>query len=241
MDTYEAVLTKRTQLTHDTYIYAFSIEQDKEFVFRAGQYLILLIPRSDGEVARRLYSLVSRPDQPRHIEILIKKVHDGVASNFLSSVNVGDRVKFDGPAGVFYLRASVRPKLLLAASSGIAPIWSMLMTLAHEGSFRHKVELAWGLRNEHDMYFEKDLKELAAHEPNFSYTLCYSREGEKLGDDHTVYKRIDAYMSERIQQGASYVGHDCYICGGVNATENLRQMLYQAGVIREQVFFEKFV
>ncbi len=56
----------------------------------------------------------------------------------------GDRLTLSGPMGSFYLRNGKRPLLMLAGGTGLAPLLSMLHTLALQGSTR-PITLLYGV------------------------------------------------------------------------------------------------
>ncbi len=57
-------------------------------------------------------------------------------SSWLERAQPGDSVAITGPLGSFYLREVVRPLLLLAGGTGLAPFLSMLEVLAQRQEAR---------------------------------------------------------------------------------------------------------
>lgn len=93
------------------------------FQFLPGQYFDLGFPGAP----LRTFSPASQPDS-EEIEFHIRALPGGAASSVLTGqLAPGDTVAINGPHGGAYLReAHQGPLLLLAASSGLAPIKSIL-------------------------------------------------------------------------------------------------------------------
>ena len=75
----------------------------------------------------------SFPDRP--IRLIVPYAPGGAMSEYLAQrCTVGDRLDLTGPMGSFFLRESPRPLLLLAGGTGLAPVLSILESLAVAGS-----------------------------------------------------------------------------------------------------------
>ena len=90
----------------------------------------------DGEPARRRAHRADR-------EALSQAGGSRACSTARSSA--GDELRFTGPYGAFHLRDSDRPILMVAGGSGMAPILSLLRSLAEQGSDR-TVRFFYGAR-----------------------------------------------------------------------------------------------
>lgn len=102
----------------------FSLQAERPLSFLPGQYVNLQVP---GSKETRSYSFSSAPNQTE-LSFLIRDVPDGLMSTFMrSKANTGDFMMFTGPYGSFYLRPTIRPILMLAGGTGLAPFLSMLL------------------------------------------------------------------------------------------------------------------
>lgn len=134
------------------------------FAYRPGQFLTLRLAVGSRHV-RRCYSMSSAPavdDAPR---VTIKRVRDGVGSNWVCDhIRAGDTVEVLPPSGSFTPRAGLDGDfLLLAGGSGITPVFSILRSTLHLGTGR--VVLLYMNRDEHSIIFRKELMTLAAAHP----------------------------------------------------------------------------
>jgi len=247
---FEATLTKRTELTHDINLFNFEIVNDT-LQFLAGQYVIMLITFPDGTVARRLYSISSESQNTKSFDLLVKRIPGGMASNYLAGLPIGGKVSFQGPAGVFSMKDSdpTKSKVFLATSTGIAPIYSMLRSRILDGVTNEKWYLFWGARTKNDLHWVKELEEMRRKNPSFKYSFCLSRESDpsqKTMPPECALGRIDASFQNDILESVKgntelLNGYEYYICGSINAVETLRQSLIGEGVEKKNIRSEKFI
>ena len=247
---FEATLTKRTELTHDINLFSFEIVNDT-LEFLAGQYIIMMLTLPDGTTARRLYSISSDSQNTKGFDLLVKRIPGGMASNYLAGLSIGGKVSFQGPAGVFSMKDSdpAKAKVFLATSTGIAPIYSMLQSRIKEGVTNEKWYLFWGVRTNNDLHWVKELEEMKRQNPSFTYIFCLSRESDlsqKIMPTQCTLGRIDACFQNNILESVKgnielLNGFEYYICGSINAVETLRQSLIGEGVEKKQIHSEKFI
>jgi len=243
---YHTQLTKKINLAGDVYLLEFSLIKPKEINFLAGQYLILLVPSDDKNISR-LYSIASPPWQKNSFELVIELVEGGVASNYLKSLKLGDKVFFKGPAGIFTLRKIERNKVFFATGTGIAPIRSMIMEgqrLLFDSKIRSQRFLFWGLPKKQDVYFLKEFKKITQEDKDFLFKICLSREeGLDFYDNHFfslghVDYVFDKELYPKIKEKIS--DFDFYLCGGRMVVESIRQFLLKKGISQSNIVFEKF-
>ncbi len=128
---------------------------NSSFEFRPGQYINVI---GSGGI-RRSYSIANAPAADQHIELHIREVDNGLMSRYwFQSAKVNDLLRLHGPLGTFVL-ADVGGKdlLFLATGTGIAPVKSMLESLAAQSPSDPKprsVTLAWGGRARGDLYWD---------------------------------------------------------------------------------------
>ena len=176
-------------LTHDIRRLELQVTEPADFSFLPGQYVDVWIPGSDD--ARRSFSMANLPGDGR-IELIVKRYEGGRFSSACSTARSsrGDELRFTGPYGAFHLRDSDRPILMVAGGSGMAPILSLLRSLAHEGSER-PVRFFYGARSEQDLFYVDLVQELGAQLPDFEFVpvigfvhepACACIEAGEIGD-----------------------------------------------------------
>jgi len=100
--------------------------------FMAGQY-ISLYPTIGNILTGRPYSISSSPNQIGYYDITVRRVENGLVSNYLlDEVKIGDVLECSGPAGNFYFNPLVHEKAMvcIAGGSGITPFMSMIREMS---------------------------------------------------------------------------------------------------------------
>ena len=93
---------------------------------------------------------------------------------------VGDRLDISGPYGVFTLREGEDDLVFVGGGAGMAPILSLLRSMAERGITR-KATYYYGARGRRDLCFEEELRELEGSLPNFRYVPALSEPAEGDG------------------------------------------------------------
>ncbi len=106
--------------------------QDDDIQYKAGQFLTLII-NIDGKEVRRAYSLCSSPVVDDNPAVTVKRVENGLVSNWLNdNLKIGDSIKVMDPMGSFtteYDSQNKRHLIMFAGGSGITPMMSIIKTM----------------------------------------------------------------------------------------------------------------
>lgn len=238
LESYTAKLVTKNPVTTDIFILTF--EADRPVMFVAGQYMILHVPIENDDYARRLYSMANAPMGNR-IELVVKRIPGGVGTKYVEAMEVGATIKFQAPAGLFTLRKDGRNVIMLGTNTGIAPYRSMILDEMNSGPLKRELHLFWGMRMRGELYYGDELAALTKQDPKFAFTACLSR--DETDHDGVIAGRIDNVLTSHIlpQFSDTLASYDFYLCGGVGFIDSLREKLAEAGVIKECIYFEKFV
>jgi NAD(P)H-flavin reductase len=241
--TYKTILSKKTQLNSDTYLYHFDLTDPKEIIFKPGQYVMLKVPSDKGPISR-LYSIASSNNDKAGFELIVEIVPGGLASNYLFSMSEKAEVIFQGPAGMFGLKENKKEKVFLVTGTGIAPARSMLGSDINN----QKYHLFWGMKSYQDIYILNELKQWNNETmKQFEFKICLSREQnlEMIPETDRKFFGIGHVDSCFMQQFNHLTVEqlnnlEFYLCGGRLIVESLRQFLQAKNVLRENIIFEKF-
>jgi len=160
MHFYKIPVSEKSFETKDSVSLHFKITDLPETFhkYHPGQHLTLRLTIKDKEY-RRSYSMSSAPGQET-ISISIKKVDDGIVSNYLfNTLNAGEQIELSGPEGHFFIKpdsAKRQNYYFFAAGSGITPIYSMIQSLLEDEPMS-MVYLLYGNRTEEDIMFHEQL------------------------------------------------------------------------------------
>lgn len=221
------------------------------FNYKPGQYLTLQF-NIKGENVRRSYSLCSSPNLEEPLRIGVKRVKDGLVSNYINDqLSVGDTVEIMPPDGRFIADVDAqhyKSYYLFAAGSGITPILSILRTVLYTEEQSH-VYLFYGNRNKASIMFDQELEVLQQQYPErfvLEHTLSKAKSKwglwSKSSDDTYRKGRIDAkaiqwFINEYppYAQNAEY-----YICGPGTMIDNTKNALKAIDVPEDRIFMESF-
>jgi len=200
-----------------------------EVKFFPGQYMDIAVPGTD-EV--RSFSMANTSSREGLLEFIIKVYPDGLFSGFLDTqLKVGDRLELTGPFGVFTLREGEGDLVFMGGGAGMAPILSLLRSMAERGIHR-KATFYYGARGARDLCFEDELREIAEKLPSFTYIPALSDEtwdGE-TGLITDVVKRLARDLA----------GAHAYVCGPPPMVEAAIPLLQTLGVAEKRIYYDKF-
>jgi len=217
------------------------------FNYHPGQHLIIKFI-VNGEEARRSYSLNSCPFNDESLQVTVKRVKEGLVSNFVGDhLKAGDELEVMIPQGRFYAdiqEDAYKTYFLFAAGSGITPIISILKSVL-VASPNSAVNLFYGNANQDTILFKSELEELLNQYPE-SLQIVYTLSSPKVWSSWQQWKgkkgRINAESVEwfitnhpPIAQTTEY-----YICGPGAMNISVRDTLLSLGIPKELVHIEQF-
>jgi len=232
METFTAQVGEIENLTHDVRVIRLELIHPPQIRFQAGQFVSFEVPKPGLPFPlTRPYSIASAPSNPYVIDLLLNLVPGGPGSTFLFSLQSGDPVTFRGPAGTFVLREYPDRRLLFVATgTGIAPIRSMLHARLPSPT---PITLIWGLRHEHDVYYQHELAELGAQFPEFSYTITLSQPSSSWAG---AVGRVQSHLESHI---AAVDDLAVYVCGSKAMITSVIEQIRSRGMCpihREQYY-----
>jgi ring-1,2-phenylacetyl-CoA epoxidase subunit PaaE len=219
-------------------------QYQSDFSYIQGQYLTLKA-HIGGEEVRRSYSICSAPYE-NELRIAIKKVEGGLFSTFANEkLKKGDIVEVAPPDGRFFPKKS--PPLggtegglvLIAAGSGITPIFSILKTILKEEP-ETKITLIYGNKNAASVIFREAIEGLKnKYMSRLSVFHVLSR--EKV-DAELLHGRINAAkMSDFIAKMPEILrGSAYFICGPEDMIQDVKSVLIEKGIDKKDIHFELF-
>ncbi|PIW64925.1 MAG: hypothetical protein COW12_04270 [Candidatus Omnitrophica bacterium CG12_big_fil_rev_8_21_14_0_65_45_16] len=205
-----------------------------EFDFDAGQFASIMIPSQEpGKVVKRAYSIASPPQWKGSIELCLKLVKDGFATNYMWGLKEGDSVQIQAPLGRFVPKQPL-PKTLVYVSTGtgIAPFRAIYHDLLSKGT---PVEIwnIFGNRYEDEIIYKEEFEELARKHSNFKNVFTVSRPKTWTGEKEYVQFMLKKY----IQNGQD---KNLYICGLTNMINEVEKTALEIGFEKTHIHYEKY-
>ena len=227
-------VVSKEAVTHDMRHLVLTLLEPQEIAFFPGQYVDITVP---GSAEVRSFSMANvSSKQSGQLEFVIKVYPDGLFSAFLdSTLKVGDRLEVVGPYGMFTLRYGRDCDLVfLGGGAGMAPILSLLRSMAERGSTR-KATYYYGARRRRDLCFEKELYALEQALPNFRYVPALSEPDDEPWDGE-VGLITDVVKGHE----QDLTGVDCYVCGPPPMVEAAMAVLTTLGAHEKHIYYDKF-
>jgi 3-ketosteroid 9alpha-monooxygenase subunit B len=198
-----------------------------DFSYRPGQFLTLRLPAGSGSVGR-CYSLCSSPHVDDVLRIAVKRVRDGVGSNWINdTLAVGDEVECLAPGGVFTPKSFDDDLLLFAGGSGITPVLSILKSALAAGT--RQVVLVYANQHEKSVIFAGQLRNLAEGHPGRLHVLHWLESVQGLPSRELLEALIAPYSS-----------YTAFLCGPSPFMETVTHALRDCGVPPARIHIERF-
>jgi propane monooxygenase reductase subunit len=222
-------------LTHDIKRLVLRLDDDDRLSFQPGQYVDIAIPGADGE--HRSFSMANTPSTGDRLEFMIKLYPGGHFSGLLGdgTLAVGDQLEVDGPYGVFTLReTSPRRLLFIGGGAGMAPILSLVRSMAEKGSERAGTYY-YGARTERDLFHLAEIELLAGDLPDFRFVPALS---ESAGENWSGESGLITDVVDRLEEGLEDV--DAYLCGPPPMVDAAIALLLARGTAESHIFYDRF-
>lgn len=210
--------------------------------YEAGQFLTLLLEHEGHEV-RRSYSLSSTPGVDARARLTIKRVANGeISRRLLQTLHVGSLLYSLPASGRFTLNATKEEKsdvFLLAAGSGITPVFSLLKAVLTQQTQR-RVILIYSNAHASSTIFLKELEEWQQRYPD--RLIIEHIWSNPLGGQ--VGRRLNNTLLEKLVNQYHQARHgrpEFYLCGPEDYMRLIRIVLIFMGFEADSIKRENFV
>lgn len=233
---WEASVTGHRMLSRD--VLGLTVQLDQPMEWAAGQSVKAEIvqPPHAAPAVRRYLTPVNNPANGTWMDFQVKIIPWGMFSPALARWAVpGAQLRLSSPGGSLRLsEESVRPVLMLAGSTGLAPMMSMISALAVRPD-PPEVSLFFGARDPGGLYAACELDKLAAANPWLSVTYTVDAPPIRCpgycGKHGTV---VDAALH------GDWRDHEIYVCGPPSMVEaavrRLEALSYPAGQVHTEAY-----
>ena len=156
------------------------LQLDRPMPYHAGQYVNVAVPQCPRRW--RYLTPAIPPDDSGAIEFHVRAVSGGMVSNaIVNETQPGDRWRLSSPHGGLQVDRDGGDVLMVAGSTGLAPLRSIVMDLTRWGE-NPRVHMFFGGRYPCELYDLPTLWQIAAHNPWLSVTPVSEHNGDpRLG------------------------------------------------------------
>ena len=229
-----AEVVSKDAVTHDMRHLVLRLIEPDWIKFFPGQYMDFAIPGTDEVRSFSMANTTSRDGGL--LEFVIKVYPDGRFSQFLAeTLAEGDRLEITGPFGVFTLREGDNDLVFVGGGAGMAPILSLLRSMAERG-LQRKATFFYGARTRKDLCFESELRKLEQKLPDFQYVPALSEPGDDDGWDGETGLITDVVK----RRAGDLRGAHAYVCGPPPMVEAALPLLETLGVEEKRIYYDKF-
>ena len=234
---YPSRLLSRTWVAKNTV--AFQFHRPRNFLFRPGQFIDLILPAIPTSSLHGLTHTFSIASSCFASSILlVTRMRDSNFKRALSVLPLGTEVSIRGPMGSFVLHNDLsRPAVLVAGGIGIAPFLSMLSSAAIDKA-HPPVFLFYANRYVEDAAFMDTLWDLEMSNRSFHFVPTFTR----IGPGHAGWNGATGPINAQILSKHIKTLQDpiYYVAGPPGMVSAAYQTLFELGVPEENIQIEHF-
>jgi len=208
-----------------------------------------LTVNNDDEIVRG-YSMANHPAEGNIIMLNVRiatpppplwnDVPPGLGSSYIFNLKPGDKVTVSGPFGEFFAKETENEMVFIGGGAGMAPMRSHIFDLFHTKKTNRKVSFYYGARSLREMFYDDEFKKLAEDHPNFSYHVALSEPMEEdnwTGPTGFIHQVLhDTFLKDH--EDPTEIEY--YMCGPPMMIDACDKMLYDLGVEKDMVAYDKF-
>jgi ring-1,2-phenylacetyl-CoA epoxidase subunit PaaE len=227
--------------TEDAITICFKQPGLRKIKYQSGQYITLIL-RINGRKFARPYSLSSSPSVDTTLDITVKRIPDGVVSNYINNeLKVGDILEVLEPTGDFTCENHIDSIFLWGVGSGITPLFSIIKEVLNRQDMS-AIHLVYGNKNRESTIFRNQLSFLKqVYADFFSVTNFYSQsEGVDQCDDMHTGRISSSFVTSLASQHKNLKCSVHYICGPKDLKDTIRNSLMELEVPSSAIYVEEF-
>ncbi len=228
-----ASVERLERLSPDVMRVILKLDGGEAIRFYAGQYINILL--DDGE--KRSFSFATAPHVSDRIELQIRLIPGGrYTTHVFERMKAGERVRFEGPLGSFFLREdSHKPIIFVAGSTGFAPVKSMIEYAFRRGMKRRMI-LYWGARRLRDLYLAELPRQWEREHDNFKFVPVLSDAAPEEGWSGRTGLVHEAILADF----PDLSNHQVYACGSAGMVEAAYPAFQARGLAQDDCFSDVF-
>lgn len=232
------------QETKDAISIAFEAPADRKITYKSGQFLTL-ITTVGGKEVRRAYSLCSSPFVDEDLVVTVKRVDQGLMSNWLpDNLKAGQILKVMEPMGQFTTEYDAKRKrhlVLFAGGSGITPMMSIIKSILSQEP-ESMLSLIYCNRDEDSIIFREALAKLETqyegrlHVIHVLDNAPMNWQGYSGLLNHDMLTRLFERIPDWGVDKTTYL-----MCGPEGMMKNVEALLAERKISKDKIFKESFV
>lgn len=223
------------------FLFHFKLPENHCIKYAAGQHVIAREFTGDSTICRP-YTLISSPGIVTKFSILIKLYDDGMMSNIIRDKWLAEyAVDWRGPIGEYgYTPNSYRNVLLIAAGTGITPIYQMARLVIDNPEDETRVLLLYSCKTYSDIIFHDKLHQLQDY---WNFKVRYFLSDDLKQDAEAVRRYNEDINYHRLSKDVlnhqlNFMIHDnlrVYLCGTKSFEKMVVEELTKIGIVESSI------
>lgn len=212
--------------------------------YKAGQFLTVCFT-IDGREEKRAYSFSSSPFTDSFLRITVKRVKDGLVSNYINdNIKPGDKVKVEKPMGNFYIEPEATQKrniVLFGGGSGITPMLSIAKSILDQ-ELNSSVLLFYANRDENSIIFKEEIAALEDRYPEkFKVVHVLESMPQPYGNlSFEGYIRNEIVQQILASEGIKFNQGFYFLCGPAPYMDQCKEILKSNDAPKSRIKMEAF-
>ncbi|KZS57246.1 FAD-binding oxidoreductase [Mycobacterium ostraviense] len=236
---WNGTVVEHTRVSRDLAVVRLHLEQPLDY--HPGQYVNVHVPQCPRRW--RYLSPAIPADAGGRIEFHVRVVPGGLVSNaIVNETRPGDRWRLSSPHGDFHVDRDDGDVLMVAGSTGLAPLRALIMALSRFAE-NPRVHLFFGARYSCELYDLPMLWQIAAHNPWLSVSPVseYPRDPSWAADYPDVspprglHVRQTGRLADVVTKYGGWGDRQILICGGPNMVRATKAALIAKGAPPDRI------
>lgn len=227
----KAKITKVLDLTPT--VRELYFKPEKDFEFKAGQFVMLDLPH-EGKMVQRAYSVASGDAIKSEFKLVIKCYEHGAASRWVPTLKGGEDVTFSGAFGKFLFKEPPAQQVIfVCTSTGLAPLYSMLVSQGVKYK-NNDYKVYMGVWNEKEVFYQRELEEAKKLLPNLQVHFVLDTAGPE-------WKGLTGRVTQPLSElDLTSKTTQFYICGNPAMIKSVRELLTSKNFPTTQIHTESY-
>ena len=220
------------------------LQLDNPMPYHAGQYVNVAVPQCPRRW--RYLTPAIPPDETGAVEFHVRAVSGGLVSNaVVNETQAGDRWRLSSPHGALQVDRDGGDVLMVAGSTGLAPLRSIVMDLARWGE-NPRVHLFFGGRYPCELYDLPTLWQIASSNPWLSVTPVSELKGDPawaadypdVTPPRGLHLRQTGKLVDVVTRYGNWGDRQILICGGPKMVRTTKDVLIAKGAPTERIQYD---
>ncbi len=203
---------------------------------------------AEGDIIKFNIRIATPPfdrSQPKGVFKMLP-VPPGIASSYVFTRHIGDKVNISGPYGEFLLPANDpddKEYIFVGGGAGMAPLRSHIMHLFKTLHTKRTVNFFYGARSLVEAFYLEDYAEIEKEYPNFHFHLALDRPdpaADAAGVKYTPGFVHNVMWETYLKNHESPEDITYFMCGPPMMVKSVNTLLDSLGVQPESILYDNF-